>query len=104
MAAPHNPPNKNEDFAIDIFLTDVSDGRSFKANPTIAAGDFKVKQDSGSLSNLSTLPAVSPAGSVCVRLVCSASEMNGDVVTIVGIDQTNPKEWVDFGLSIPTTQ
>ncbi len=103
MAAPYNPPKKNEDFQIDIFLEDMSVSGSFKANPTIAAGDFKVKQDSGSLSNLTTLPSVSPAGSVCVRIALSSSEMNGDVITVVGIDQTATKEWADFGLSIPTT-
>ena len=30
--------------------------------------------------------------------------MNGDVISIRGIDQTVPKEWSDFFLSIPTTQ
>jgi hypothetical protein len=29
--------------------------------------------------------------------------MNADSVVIVGIDQTAPKEWSDFFLSIPTT-
>ncbi len=33
-----------------------------------------------------------------------ASEMNADVVTIVAKDQTDPPEWADFVLSIPTTQ
>jgi hypothetical protein len=104
MAAPYNPPKKNEDFLIRIALKDVSDARSFKSNPTIAAGDFKVTTDAGGLGNLGTLPSVSPSSTVCVLLTLSAAEMNGDVITIVGIDQTNPKDWCDFFLSIPTTQ
>lgn len=103
MAAPYNPPKKNEDFLIRIALGDANDPRSMRANPTIAAGDFKVDKDGGGLTNLTTLPSVSPAASVCVLITLSATEMNADVVTIVGIDQTNPKEWNDFVLSIPTT-
>lgn len=110
MAAPYNPPVKNEDFTIRIALADMATPGSFKANPTIVAGDFKVDKDGGGLTNLSTLPSVSPAtspsseaGNVLVLVSLSATEMNADVVTIVGIDQTSPKEWADFILSIPTT-
>jgi hypothetical protein len=103
MAAPYNPPKKNEDFKIRIALVDTSDGRSFKSSPTLAAGDWKVDKDAGGLTNLTTLPTVSPAATICVLIELSATEMNADVVTIVGIDQTNPKEWCDFILSIPTT-
>lgn len=103
MAAPYNPPSKGEDFVIRISLADLANSGSFKANPTISAGDFKVDQDGGGLTNLSTLPSVDPAGSVLVKVTLSAAEMTGDVVTLVGIDQTNPKEWADFVLSIPTS-
>lgn len=108
MAAPYNPPVKNEDFVIYIALVDTSDPSSFKADPTIAEGDFKVGQDDGSMSNLSTLPTLSPPGSpsigtIWVKLTLSSAEMNGDVVKIQGIDQTDPKEWSDFALAIPTT-
>ena len=103
-AAPYNPPVKNEDFVIRIALEDLANPGSFKANPTIAAGDFKVDIDGAGLTNLATLPSVSPAGSVLVLITLSNTEMNGDVVTIVGIDQTASKEWGDFVLSIPTTE
>lgn len=76
---------------------------SFKSSPTIAAGDFKVDKDGAGLNNLATLPAVDPAASVLVKVTLSATEMNADVVTVVCIDQTNPKEWADFAFSIPTT-
>lgn len=104
MAAPYNPPVKNEDFLLRIALEDVSNPGSFKSNPTIVAGDFKVSIDGGALTNLTTLPSVSPAGSVLVLISLSAAEMNGDSISIVAIDQTSPKEWADFVMSIPTTQ
>lgn len=104
MTAPYNPPKKNEDFLIRISLYDMAVAGAFKANPTLSTGDFKVAIDGAGLTNLGTLPSVSPAGSVLVLITLSAAEMNGDVISIVGIDQTSPKEWSDFVLSIPTTQ
>ena len=103
MAAPYNPPTKGEDFVIHVSLSDMSAAGSFKSNPTIAAGDWKVDKDGGGLTNLTTLPVVDPAGSVLVKVALSATEMTADNVTVVGIDQTSPKEWADFVLSIPTT-
>jgi hypothetical protein len=103
MAAPYNPPVKNEDFIIRVALQDLSANGSFKSNPTIAAGDFKVDKDGGGLTNLSTLPSVDPSSTVLLKITLSSTEMNADVVTVVGIDQTSPKEWADFVLSIPTS-
>ncbi len=103
MAAPYNPPVKNENFLIRIALSDMANPGSFKANPTIAAGDFKVDIDGAGLANLGTPPSVSPAASVLVLVTLAAAEMNGDVISVVGIDQTSPKEWADFVVSIPTT-
>ena len=103
MAAPYNPPIKGEDFVIYIALENLSVPGSFKVNPTIAAGDFKVKKDAGAPTNLTTLPAVDAAGEIWLKITLSATEMNADVVCIQGIDQTATKEWADFGLAIPTT-
>lgn len=103
MAAPYNPPVKNEDFKIRIALEDMTSLGSFKASPTIASGDFKVDKDGGGLTNLSTLPTVDPASSRLVLITLSATEMNADVVTIQCVDQTSPKEWADVIISIPTT-
>ena len=103
MAAPYNPPVKNEEFIIRISLADFSNPGGFKSSPTIAAGDFKVDKDGGGLNNLGTLPSVDPAGTVLVKITLSATEMNADVVSLVCIDQTSPKEWCDFVLVIPTT-
>lgn len=103
MAAPYNPPVRGEDFSIQIALNDLSVSGSFKANPTIAAGDFKVSKDGGALANLTTLPSVAPAASTLVTIALSATEMTADIVSVVCIDQTSPKEWADLAFSIPTT-
>lgn len=75
---------------------------SFKASPTLAAGDFKVDKDGAGYNNLATLPTNVPAGSTDVLIELSSTEMNADVVTVTCIDQTSPKEWADFKVSIPT--
>lgn len=103
MAAPYNPPVKGEDFKIRIGVDSMSADGTFQSNPTIAAGDFKVDIDGAGYNNLSTLPSVSPSGSTDILLTLSSSEMNGDVITVTGIDQTSPKEWADFKLCLPTT-
>jgi hypothetical protein len=103
MAAPYNPPVKGEDFVFRIALEDYVNPGNFKSSPTIAAGDFKVAVDATALANLGTLPTVSPSGTVLVLITLSAAEMNGDVITLVAIDQTSPKEWADLVISIPTT-
>lgn len=103
MAAPYNPPVKNEDFIVYVAMSSAANPLNFQGTPTIAAGDFKVSKDGGALTNLTTIPAVDPAGSVLVKITLSATEMNADNVVIVGIDQSAPKEWADFILSIPTT-
>jgi hypothetical protein len=103
MAAPYNPPVKNQDFIIRIALEDMSSPGSFKSSPTIAAGDFKVDIDGGGFNNLSTLPSVDPAGTRLVKVTLSSTEMNGDVITLQCVDQTSPKEWADCIICIPTT-
>lgn len=102
MAAPFNPPVKNEDFIFYLALEDYANPGRFKSNPTIAAGDFKVSKDGGALANLTTLPTVAPASSVMVKVELSATEMNADNVTVVWIDQTSPPEWSDGVLNIIT--
>lgn len=104
MAAPYNPPKKNEDFILYVALRDVNDPKSFKVNPTIAAGDFKVKKDTGVPTNLTNLPAVDNAAEIWLKISLTSTEMNADTVCIQGIDATAVKEWSDFALYIPTTQ
>jgi len=103
MTAPYNPPTKNEEFKIRVSLEDFTNPGNFKVSPTIAAGDFKVDIDGAGLTNLATIPSISPVGSVLVLVELSAAEMNGDVITLVAVDQTTPKQWSDLVISIPTT-
>ncbi len=100
---PFNPPTKGETFSLSVGLASISNPGSFQINPTISLGDFKVSKDGGALANLATQPIVRPAGSQSVILSLSSTEMDADVVTIVGIDQTGPKEGEDLEISIPTT-
>lgn len=105
MAAPYNPPKKNEDFIFRLALEDHANPGRWKVNPTIASGDFVVNVD-GTESLIATLPAVdagSPNLSVLVKVTLSAAEMNGDVITVIGRDQTSPQEWNDVAVCIPTT-
>lgn len=104
MAAPYNPPKKNEDFIVYIALRSAADPQSFQSNPTIASGDFKVSKDGGALANLATLPSVEPASSIWVKITLSSTEMNADTVAVQCIDQTATKEWADYAFCIPTTQ
>lgn len=104
MAAPYNPPLKNQDFRMRIGLEDYASPGNLKANPTIAAGDFKVDIDGAGFTNLATLPSVIPAGGVSVLIQLSADEMNGDVITIACVDQTASKEWADKLICILTCQ
>lgn len=98
-----NPPVKGQAFTFFASLADAADPKSFKANPTIAAGDFKVSIDGGAFANLATLPAVTPAGGIGVQVDLSAAEMAGDQVLFTGIDQTATKEWADISICILTT-
>lgn len=98
-----NPPKKNQAFVTYITLRDATDNLSMKSSPTIAAGDFKISKDGGAFANLATLPTVTPAASVSVKIDLSATEMNADQVLITWIDQTSPKEWADGSLAINTT-
>ena len=95
-------PQKNVAYTFDIGLIDTANRPDFKANPTLATGDFKVSIDNGALANLATLPVVSPASSRIVKVVMSQSEMNGDRITIVGVDASGA-EWDDVIVTINTT-
>lgn len=104
MAAPYNPPKKNEDFLFAVFLEDAATPGNFKTAPTIAAGDFQVSKDYGAFANLTTLPDAEPDGTDQVRVQLSSTEMNADVVTVRWKDQTAPKEWADGAYVIVTSQ
>lgn len=103
MAAPYNPPVKNEDFGMVVALQSMTNPGSFQINPTLATGDVKISKDGGALANIGTLPSVAPASSALVGFLLTNTEMNADIVVIIFVDQTSPKEWADLVITIPTT-
>lgn len=103
MAAPYNPPVKNEDFVFYMALPDMSVPGRFKQNPTIAAGDFQISKDGGAFANLGTLPSADPSGSEAVKITLTSTEMNADNVAVRARDQTSPPEWADVFVNIVTT-
>jgi hypothetical protein len=94
-------PKKNAIFIFYVSLTDSASRPAFKANPTIATGDFQVSTDGGAFGNLTTLPTVTPASGVAVKISLSATEMNGDQITVKCIDAAG-SEWDDLFVSITT--
>lgn len=100
--ATHIPPKKNTEYIFYMGLPDQADTKLFKSSATIAAGDFKVSIDGGALANPATLPAVTPAASKMVKVTLSASEMNGDNITLIASDAAGA-EWCDVIINIPTS-
>lgn len=96
------PPKKNTGYITYIGLLAVGSSNIFQSNPTIAAGDFKVSIDGGTLANLATLPVVTPTSSKLVKVTLSAAEMNGDNILLVASDAVGA-EWKDVILTIPTS-
>lgn len=96
------PPKKNTAFIFWLGLVDRANRPLFKSSPTLAAGDVKVSIDGGALANLTTLPVVTPAASVLVKVDLSAAEMNGDNIAVVFIDAAGA-EWDDVIATLQTT-
>jgi hypothetical protein len=97
-------PKRGVPYSFSRGLYDATTGGSFRVNPTIASGDFRLSKDNGPLVNLANLPAVAPAGSALVLFQLTAAEMTADRVTIVGTDQAGG-EWAEFMEHIePMTQ
>lgn len=69
------------------------------ANPTIAAGDFKVDLDGAGQVNVATPPTSDAAG--LVMWSPSQAETNGNVVTLLGLDAVGA-EWEPLTISFDT--
>ncbi len=92
-------PIYGEAFTMSITLTNRAARPSFKAAPTIAAGDFKISKDDGAFANLATLPSVLPAGGTSVKISLSATEMTANNIAIQCIDAAGA-EWDDVFINI----
>jgi len=95
------PPKKNSAFTFYVSLASQSSTHTMQSNPTLAAGDVKVSTDGGALANITTLPVVTPASSKLVKVDLSASEMNGDNVTVIFSDAAGA-EWDDLVINLQT--
>ena len=95
-------PKKGAAFILYVGLEDQANAGLFKASPTLAAGDFKVSIDGGALTNLTDLPTVTPSGGRVVKITLTATEMNGDNITVVASDASGA-EWYDLVVNIQTT-
>lgn len=95
------PPKKNTAYVFTVALVSQTNPLKMQANPTLAAGDVKVSIDNGAQANLATLPTVTPAAGVFVKVSLSAAEMNGDNISIAFIDAAGA-EWCDLVINIQT--
>lgn len=96
------PPQYGVAFIFYVALIDQSNTKVFKASSTQASGDWKISKDGGALANLTNLPAVTPAGGVMVQISLTATEMQADNVTVVGIDAAGA-EWCSLVTNIQTS-
>lgn len=96
------PPKINTAFICYIGLVDTANRPYFKANPTIASGDFKYSIDGGAFANLGTLPTVTPAAGRAVKISLAAGEMNGDNIIVQCVDAAGA-EWDDVIITLQTT-
>lgn len=96
-------PKRGIAYEFSLTLVDAASPANFRADPTIATGDFKVSTDNGAFADLAALPVVLPAGSVQVRVQLSAAEMDGDKVSVWAKDAAGA-EWEEafVFLDVPT--
>ena len=100
--ATYQPPKRGVEYIFYVGLVSQADPKLLKANPTLAAGDVQISKDGGAFANLTTLPAVTPAGGKAVKVTVSATEMTSDNATIVFSDAAGA-EWCDLIINIATS-
>lgn len=93
---------KNEQFIFYVALRASADDDTLQSNPTIVSGDVRVSTDGAAFGPIATLPTVTPAGDVAVKVTLSATEMNGDNIIVTFEDQTATEEWKAERVSIHT--
>jgi hypothetical protein len=97
----YNPPKKNTAFVFHLSLISQANTKIMQANPTLAAGDFKVAIDDGAPANFATLPVVDADFTKRVKVELSAAEMNGDNITLICSDAAGA-EWCDLVINLQT--
>lgn len=96
------PPKKNAAYTFYVSLASQASSHVMQANPTLAAGDVKVATDDAAPANITTLPTVDADFTKRVKVELSASEMNGDNITIIFSDAAG-SEWDDLVVNLQTT-
>lgn len=92
-------PKINTEYIVDISLSLAG---VIVTSPTISTGDFKVSTDNGTLNNITANPSVVPASSGNVKIILSASEMNGANIFVKWHDPDGT--WDDGWFTIQTTE
>lgn len=95
-------PKKGVAYTFTIGLVAQASRPAFKANPTLAAGDFKLSKDGGAFANLTALPTVAPASGRAVEIALDATEMNADRLIVQCVDAAGA-EWDECLIFIETT-
>lgn len=99
------PPKRGEAYTLYFSVTDQANTNVFRANPTIAAGDFQYSRDGGAtFNNPATLPSAVAGNNRVVQAPLSALEMTptvGDKILFWGHDQVGA-EWQDYGEELTT--
>ena len=88
-------------YTFKVGLPDRANPGSFKVNPTLAAGDFKISINGGALANLTDLPTLEPAGSAIVKITLTAAEMASADPIVIASDAAGD-EWGDLLIPIDT--
>ena len=102
--AENTVPKKNVAYTFYVALISTANRPDCLSNPTLATSDVKVSTDGGAFGDAATLPVVTPAMGVAVKVDLSASEMNGDNVTVKFVDMAGA-EWDDLFIEIrPATR
>ena len=96
------PAKKNTAYTFYTSLVSQANPYIFQANPTLAAGDVKVAVDDAAPANVTDLPTVDADFTKRVKVTLTASEMNGDNITVIFSDVAGD-EWCDQVVNIQTT-
>lgn len=98
----YDPPLRAVEYIFYRGLIASAAPSGFQVNPTLSIGDVKVSKDGGAFANLTTLPAVTPAGGKAVKITLSATEMTADNVVVLFSDAAGA-EWNDQMINLRTT-
>lgn len=87
-------PISGSAYTFTVSLTSQSTG-AILANPTLATGDVKISTDGGTVANLATLPAVTPASSGVVEVNLTSGEVGTAHFSVLFSDAAGA-EWKDL--------